>query len=161
MNSRPKPGRMRPSRSTMRPAAASLRIFFAKTEIAGCPPAGGRLYLTALPIGAVVGFVSGLVGIGGGIFLCPILVLLRWMKIKEASAAASFFILVNSLSGLAGQLQKGFFVHEPFLPLALAVFAGGYLGSKIGSSRLQAFHFQRILASLIGVIALQILSKLL
>ncbi len=63
-----------------------------------------------LPLGAVLGFFAGVVGIGGGIFLSPALILIRWADARGAAAAASVFVLVNSLSGLAGQFTKGIHV---------------------------------------------------
>jgi len=66
-----------------------------------------KAWLFGLPIGALLGFLAGVVGIGGGIFLSPLLLLLKWVNVKEAAATASFFIMVNSASGLMGQLQKG------------------------------------------------------
>src|ERR1043165_4161184 len=61
----------------------------------------------SLLIGAAIGFLSGLIGIGGGIILSPILLLLKWANMKQTAAISALFIFVNSLSGLAGQLQKG------------------------------------------------------
>src|SRR5205085_3569413 len=61
----------------------------------------------SLLIGAVIGFLSGLIGIGGGIILSPILLLLKWADMKQTAAISALFIFVNSLSGLAGQLSKG------------------------------------------------------
>jgi len=82
--------------------------------------------------GTGVGFLSGVVGIGGGIFLSPILNLLRWDNAKVIAALASFFILVNSASGLLGQVYSGTFkVDFSLLALLLiAVFVGGQLGSR-------------------------------
>ncbi len=83
-------------------------------------------------IGAGIGFLSGMVGIGGGIFLSPVLNLLRWDNAKIIAALASFFILVNSASGLLGQVYSGTFRADlPLLGgLVLAVFAGGQLGAR-------------------------------
>lgn len=85
--------------------------------------------------GAFLGLLAGLVGIGGGIFLAPLMLNLRWGFPKQVAATCSVFILVNSLSGLAGQLLK----HQGtadllnFWPLFLAVVLGGQVGSRIGA----------------------------
>jgi uncharacterized membrane protein YfcA len=84
-------------------------------------------------LGTVTGFVSGMVGIGGGILLSPILNLLHWDTAKKIAALASFFILVNSAAGLVGQAAGGTLQLNIslLLPLLLAVFAGGQLGTRL------------------------------
>lgn len=89
----------------------------------------------SLPLGGVIGLLSGLVGLGGGIFLSPILMNLKWGKPKEIAAAASFFIFLNSIAGLFGQFIKNPDVSAfSYWPLFLAVFVGGQIGSRLGSS---------------------------
>ena len=82
-------------------------------------------------IGGVLGFVSGVVGIGGGIFLSPILFLLRAAKTKVIITAASVFILINSLSGIVGQLTKNQILEQlvNYWPLLIAVLIGGQIGN--------------------------------
>ena len=82
-------------------------------------------------IGGILGFVSGVVGIGGGIFLSPILFLLRAAKTKIIITAASVFILINSLSGIVGQLTKNQVLEEMinYWPLLIAVLIGGQIGN--------------------------------
>ena len=82
-------------------------------------------------IGGVLGFISGIVGIGGGIFLSPILFLLRAGKPKNIITSASLFILINSAFGIAGQLTKNFVLNEiqNYLYLLIAVFIGGQIGN--------------------------------
>jgi len=89
-------------------------------------------YLSIL-IGSVIGFFSGIVGIGGGIFLSPILFLLRAGYPKQIAATASLFILINSIFGVAGQLTKNVVLNEflNFWPLFLAVFIGGQIGNYL------------------------------
>ena len=104
-----------------------------------------------LPAGALLGFISGMVGIGGGIFLVPVLYFLRWGTGHQIAASASFFILVNSLAGLLGHWSKGLFLHgnEWILPLVLAVFIGGQIGSRLSVSKIALYNLQRVTALLI------------
>jgi uncharacterized membrane protein YfcA len=92
--------------------------------------------VTDAALGGVVGYLSGLVGIGGGIFLSPLQHLLRWATPRQIAATASVFILVNSLAGLAGQLTKlgsaGLASLTDFWPLFVAVLVGGQIGSHAG-----------------------------
>lgn len=141
--------------------AASLRLFWSGESVTSLKPASTQAAWTAgLPIGAGLGFLSGLVGIGGGIFLSPLLLIFRWVNAKEAAAAASFFILVNSLSGLAGQLHKGSFAAgSSVLFLALAVLLGGQIGARLGSYRLPKMGLQRITAALILYVSVKLISQ--
>src|SRR6478672_8301278 len=87
----------------------------------------------ALLIGAAIGFLSGLIGIGGGIILSPILLLLKWTNQKQTAAISAIFIFVNSVSGLIAQLQKGIrFSPDMFTYVAIA-FTAGLLGAYFGS----------------------------
>ena len=100
--------------------------------------------LIAIFIGSVLGLISGIIGIGGGIFLSPILFLLKADKPKTIVTTASLFILINSVSGILGHLSKENVLNEAFLywPLFLAVLIGGlfgnYLNLKILSNRVLA-----------------------
>ena len=102
-----------------------------------------NLFVSIL-IGSMLGLISGIVGIGGGIFLSPILFLLKADKPKNIVTTASLFILINSISGVLGQLTKETLLREIFVywPLLLAVLIGGLLGNylnlKIFSNRILA-----------------------
>ena len=109
-------------------------------------------------IGGGIGFLSGFIGIGGGIFLAPILHLMKWDTAKTISAAASFFILVNSMSGLAGQLIN----HPNIDPYALlilgaCVLAGGQMGNRLNIHILEPEKIRTITAILIGFVGWRIL----
>ncbi len=118
-----------------------------------------QAWLIGLPLGAVLGLLAGLVGIGGGIFLSPLLLLMRWVNVKAAAASASFFILVNSLSGLVGQFAKGPSHLGWILPLGLAVFLGGQIGSRMGAYRIPKMRLQQLLAGLVLYIAVKLLME--
>ncbi len=117
--------------------------------------------LLNVSLGGGVGFLSGLVSIGGGIFLSPVLHLMRWSEPKKISALASLFILVNSISGLAGQFMRGLPPVRPLLivPLLVAVFAGGQIGSRLGARTFNPVYIKRITALLILVAGAFILKE--
>ena len=87
--------------------------------------------ILSIVIGSIIGFISGLVGIGGGIFLSPILFLLKAGNPKHITSTASLFILINSIFGVAGQLTKDMVLNEflNYWPLFIAVLIGGQIGS--------------------------------
>ncbi len=113
-------------------------------------------------VGGGIGFLSGMVGIGGGIFLAPILLLTNWSDGRRIAATASLFILVNSASGLAGQLMKsnweqGADVLFGYWPLYLAVLVGGQAGSILASKALPELWVKRMTAILILYVAIRII----
>jgi uncharacterized membrane protein YfcA len=108
-------------------------------------------------IGAIIGFLSGLIGIGGGIILSPVLLMLKWTNQKQTAAISALFIFVNSLSGLGGQLSKGIAVESGMFIFAGIAFAGGTLGGWLGASRFN----QQILKYLLAVVLLMAALKLL
>jgi len=112
-------------------------------------------------IGGSIGLLSGMVGIGGGIFLSPLLHLLRWAQPKIIAATAAVFILVNSLAGLWGQtFQEGFhFNWELALPLIAAVIAGGQIGSRLGISYFRQVTVKRATALLVLYVSIRIFIK--
>jgi uncharacterized membrane protein YfcA len=107
---------------------------------------------TAIATGAGIGFMSGLTGTGGGIFLTPLMLFCRWAKVKEAAAVSSLFILVNSSSGLAGYIESGRDLPDLAWPLAVVVAIGGFIGSRLGSDHLTARGIA-VLLSIVLVIA--------
>jgi len=119
------------------------------------PPA----FWVALPTGAGLGLLSGLTGIGGGIFLSPLLLLNRWADPKTISGVAAPFILVNSIAGLAGLLSQRAQLPDA-LPLWLAAAAiGGAIGAELGSRRLGTSGILRALAAVLAVAGVKMLVK--
>ena len=106
---------------------------------------------TAVASGAGIGFLSGLTGTGGGIFLTPLMLFCRWAKVKEAAAVSALFILLNSSSGLAGYVKSGRDLPEFAWPLAGVVAVGGLIGSRLGSKHLPARGIAVLLAVVLVV----------
>ncbi len=111
--------------------------------------------------GGFIGFLSGLVGIGGGIFLAPLLHLSNWDSPKKIAATASFFILVNSIAGLIGQYSNPNFIIEWKLTsiLLITVFIGGQIGSRLSNRYFTPIQIKRITAVLIAIVGIRILVK--
>ncbi len=110
-----------------------------------------------LLIGGCIGFVSGLIGIGGGIILTPLLILLAWCKMKEAAGISALFIAVNSCAGLAGAANTGIQLGQNIYPFIAVAFAGGLLGSYFGASYFSSALLRRILAVVLLIAALKLL----
>ena len=102
--------------------------------------------LVAVPLGAGLGLLAGLTGTGGGIFLTPLLLLMRWATTKQAAGVSALFILVNSVSGLLGNVSSTQRIPSYAIPLAVAAVVGGTIGSHLGSRRLPHTAIKRLLA---------------
>ena len=100
----------------------------------------------SLVIGAVIGLLSGMLGIGGGIILSPVILLFRWAKMKETAAISALFIFVNSISGLLGLLSKGVNLSTQTISWIAVAFVGGLLGAYFGSKRFNVPTLRYILA---------------
>lgn len=123
------------------------------------PPSTGP---TPYMIGGGIGLLSGLVGIGGGIFLAPVLYFMKWGTPRQIASASSLFILVNSISGLTGQmmkLQDTDILHlaAPYWVLFPLVVAGGQIGSWMASRKLQPQIVKRLTAILLFYVAARLL----
>jgi hypothetical protein len=110
----------------------------------------------------LLGGLAGITGIGGGIYLAPILHLTRLAEAKTVAATCSLFILVNSLGGLAGQLTKlgdsaGELLDVAYLVLPLAVLIGGQLGSRAGANWFKASYIRRLTGLVILVVSVRLL----
>ncbi len=106
---------------------------------------------TSISVGAGLGFLSGLTGTGGGIFLTPLLLFCRWAHIRQAAAVSALFILVNSVAGLIGYFTKVHSVPSLGLTLALAAIIGGIVGSHLGSRRFAVRVISLFLATVLLV----------
>jgi uncharacterized membrane protein YfcA len=114
--------------------------------------------ITSGLLGTVLGFLAGLVSIGGGIFLSPVLFLQRWAAARAIAAVTSLFIFVNSMAGLAGQVSKGIEVNWQLLTaLAITVFIGGQIGTRLTLKELSPTAIRRVAAILIVVVGVRLL----
>jgi len=102
--------------------------------------------LLSVFIGAAIGLLSGMIGIGGGIILSPILILLHWTNQKQTAAISALFIFVNSVGGLAGQLSKGIQFSASMYIYVVVAFAGGLAGAYFGSLKFSQDWLKKILA---------------
>jgi len=113
--------------------AAAWRLFAVRemdVVVGGVPE-----WNVAAPVGGTIGFASGIIGVGGGIFLSPVLLLKKWATPKGAAATSALFIWVNSLAGLGGATLSGQLVLdiETLLPFIVSVLIGGFIGSRYGA----------------------------
>ncbi|MEK6743808.1 MAG: sulfite exporter TauE/SafE family protein [Nitrospirota bacterium] len=109
-----------------------LRINAATDDTEGAPHPG---IAASLAVGGGIGFLSGLTGVGGGIFLSPVLISLHWAGFRRTAAVAAAFILLNSITGLAGYLQTGGVFPDHIAFWSVAVLSGGFIGSTLGATR--------------------------
>ena len=119
--------------------------------------------IISLLIGSIIGFTSGIIGIGGGIFLSPILFLMKAGYPKQIATTASLFILINSIFGVAGQLTKDFVFDEflNFWPLFIAVLIGGQIGNFLNIKFLSGKTLALITSLLVIFVAIRMGSRLL
>lgn len=96
--------------------------------------------------GAIIGFFSGMIGIGGGIILSPVVLLLGWGRMKETAAVSALFIFVNSVSGMSGYLLKGSSVGPQSFVLVGIALIGGVAGAHIGSGKMNTIQLRYMLA---------------
>lgn len=135
-------------------AAVRLAIKLKNDDEVKDPP-----IIACLLIGAVIGLLSGMVGVGGGIFLTPILLLMRWAETRVAAGVSVLFILVNSAAGLVGQYSKGSLNNLPsevWIWIAAAVI-GGFIGSTLGSKKFDSITLRRVLAVVLLVAGVKLI----
>jgi uncharacterized membrane protein YfcA len=107
--------------------------------------------IVALGAGSLIGLLSGLTGTGGGIFLTPLLIFMHWARTRTAAAVSAPFILLNSVSGLAGNLSATKSFPAFAWALVVAVVIGGTIGSWFGSRRLPHLTIKRLLAAVLAI----------
>ncbi len=110
----------------------------------------------ALVSGALIGFFAGMIGIGGGIILSPLLLLTRWSGMKETAAASAAFIFLNSLAGLSGHILAGMEVSPRIAIWIVAVIAGGLVGSWTGGFKLSAVHLRYLITAVLLVASIKL-----
>ena len=137
---------------TLLVAAGRLAWPFKESQALRTPP----VFALALA-GVSIGFLSGLVGIGGGIFLSPLLLLFRWADARKTAGASAVFILVNSASGLTGHLASLQKVPGELWIWAPCALVGGLLGAWFGAHKVPAVAFRRLLALVLVVAAVKML----
>jgi len=118
-----------------------------------------KLAIIGTPVGAILGSVAGLVGIGGGIWLSPLLILSRFANPKRVAATASFFILTNSISGFTAHAITKTIDLELLVPLLIIVIIGGFLGSRFGTLRIEQNILRMIVGGIVAVAAFNIAFK--
>jgi len=130
--------------------AGALHLFLPDRKYSGGTPRRPPPWLAVL-LGAGIGLLAGLTGVGGGIFLSPLLVLTGWATIREQAGIAAAFILINSIAGLAGVLGRAGSLPPPVYLWAGAAVAGGLVGTELGSRRLGPVAMRRLLAVVLGI----------
>lgn len=110
-------------------------------------------------VGATLGFLSGLTGVGGGVFLSPLMLMFRWAPIRTISGTAAGFILVNSISGLMGLMSVSSHTMDGMGWWMAAVILGGLIGSEFGSNRFSAPTIQKLLAGTLLIAGIKLVSS--
>jgi len=140
-----------------------LVLLFSAVRLAWRPvPASAATRLpaaaVAVPTGAAIGFLSGLTGVGGGIFLTPLVLFMGWGDPKTTFGISAPFILVNSIAGLAGLLSQGAPLPGAIPIWAIAVLAGGWIGASFGSRRPGQPLVQRVLAVVLLIAGIKLVA---
>lgn len=142
---------------------AAVLVWAAYRLLTAVPPAEEESFLrppsfrVALPTGAGIGFLSGIVGVGGGIFLSPLMILLKWADARRTAAASAAFIWINSAAGLYGQLSRRAVDWPGLVWLVAAAFAGGLLGSTLGARHFRGVWLRRILGGVLLLATVKLL----
>ena len=135
-----------------------LRIYFWRNTAFRLELGNTGKIVVSLLAGALLGLVAGIAGIGGGIYLVPLILILGLGTEQQAAACGAIFIWLNSLAGLASRLQYNAVELTAFIPLVVAVILGGALGSWLGATRLSRTAMEKILGAII-MLAIVMLSR--
>lgn len=138
--------------------SAIYSFIFAK-KLTGEPPLKSVSKWILAMVGAVLGLLSGLTGVGGGVFLSPILLFNRWASPKIVAGVASGFILVNSISGLFGVLSTGAKLPSQLPIWLIAVCVGGFIGATYGSKRIADPMLNKLLSIVLVIAGLKMLAN--
>jgi uncharacterized membrane protein YfcA len=133
---------------------SAVRLIFRRSDRPEVNPPG---HPVALAVGGGIGFLSGLTGTGGGIFLTPTLLFFQWAKIRQAAAVSALFILVNSISGLVGYFSAQHTIPSLGFVLAPAAIICGALGSYLGSRRFPARAISILLATVLLIAGMKLI----
>lgn len=138
-------------------AFAAFRIYFPQ-DTGSLPLSNRRKIVLAITGGALLGFIAGVTGIGGGVYLVPLIILLGLGSAKEAAACGAFFIWVNSASGLLARIHLNSVEIDSYAPLIAGAMIGGLAGSLLGAGRFRPQTMQKILGSIL-IVAVLLLGK--
>lgn len=112
----------------------------------------------ALMIGAIIGLLSGMIGIGGGIILSPVILLLHWGNMKQTAAASALFIFVNSIAGFTGLISKGTIIDSHIFVWVLIAMTGGIAGAYFGRKQFSNIVLKRILSVVLVIASIKLLT---
>ena len=141
--------------------AAGLRFLLLTKPVQPRPSLGPAIaYGVGLPAGFILGLLAGMVGVGGGIFLSPLLLILGWADAKKTAAVSAAFILLNSTSGLLAHLLTKTPDWTLLLPLAAVVIIGGQAGSWYGARKIPAVKLQQVLGFVLLVASIKLVREL-
>ena len=139
----------------------AVRIYFFDTFAFSFQLSQARKWIFIILLGSILGFIAGAIGIGGGIYLIPLIIIFGLGSEKEAAAAAATFICVNSLVGFIARFKSGTFNSDFILPLIGFVAVGGFLGSYYGSKKYDAKKIQKVMGGIIIVAIILLTRKML
>lgn len=137
---------------------SALRLFFTAETADQKKTTRAPIWL-ALIVGAAIGLLSGLTGVGGGIFLSPVLLLMHWAETKETSGVSVAFILVNSIAGLSGHASAISFIPPSIVYWAPAALIGGWIGTELGTRVLPVSNIRKWLSVVLALAGLKLLGE--
>ena len=138
----------------------AMRIFFGDNISLALRLSSRNKIIISLIVGGLLGLIAGIVGIGGGIYLVPLIIILGLGSEKEAAACGAIFTWLNSFSGLVSRLQHNAIDLTNYIPIIIAVVAGGIIGSYIGAVKLSARTMDKILGVVILVAIAFLIQKI-